>query len=80
MKIVLDTLGGDLGYKEHVAGAIEALKLKEDFSVVLVGIKEELEAELALYSYDKSRIEVVGCTETITCEDAPMEAIRIILN
>jgi len=76
MKIVLDTLGGDLGYKEHVAGAIEALKLKEDFSVVLVGIKEELEAELALYSYDKSRIEVVGCTETITCEDAPMEAIR----
>ena len=31
MKIVLDTLGGDLGYKEHVAGAIEALKLKEDF-------------------------------------------------
>ncbi|MBO4962331.1 MAG: phosphate acyltransferase PlsX [Clostridia bacterium] len=76
MKIVLDTLGGDLGYKEHVAGAIEALKLKEDFSVILVGIKEELEAELALYSYDKSRIEVVGCTETITCEDAPMEAIR----
>ncbi len=76
MKIVLDTLGGDLGYKEHVAGAIEALKLKEGFSIILVGIKEELEAELALYSYDKSRIEIVGCTETITCEDAPMEAIR----
>ena len=76
MKIVLDTLGGDLGYKEHVAGAIEALKLNKDLSIVLVGNQEDLQKELDIYSYDKSRIEIVNCTEIITCEDAPMEAIR----
>ena len=76
MKIVLDTLGGDLGYVEHVAGAVEALKVREDFSLILVGNKEELDSELAKFSYDKERIETVNSTEVITCHDAPMEAIR----
>lgn len=76
MKIVLDTLGGDLGYVEHVAGAVDALKEKDGFSLVLVGNKEQLDVELAKYSYDKQRIETINSTEVITCEDAPMEAIR----
>ena len=76
MKIVLDTLGGDLGYVEHVAGAVDAIKSKAGFSLVLVGKKDELDSELAKYSYDKERIETVNSTEVITCEDAPMEAIR----
>ncbi len=76
MKIVLDTLGGDLGAIEHVVGAVEALKLKNGFNLVLVGNKEELDAELNKYEYDKSRIETVNSTQIITCNDAPMEAIR----
>ena len=76
MKIILDTLGGDLGFVEHVAGAVEALKVRKDFSLVLVGNKEDLDKELAKYSYDTARIETVNSTEVITCEDAPMEAIR----
>jgi len=76
MKIVVDTLGGDLGYKEHVAGAGESLKLKNNFKVVLVGNQEDLEKELANYKYDTTRIEIQNCTEVITCEEAPMEAIR----
>ncbi len=76
MKIVLDTLGGDLGAVEHIVGAIEAIKLKDGFSLVLVGRKEELDAELSKYEYDSSRIETVNSTQEITCHDAPMEAIR----
>jgi len=76
MKIVLDTLGGDLGAIEHVVGAVEAVKEKQGFNLVLVGNKEELDLELGKYEYDKSRIETVNSTEIITCEDAPMEAIR----
>lgn len=76
MKIILDTLGGDLGYIEHVVGAVEALKIRDDFSLVLVGEKDALDKELSKYSYDISRIETVNSTEVITCHDAPMEAIR----
>ena len=48
MKIVLDTLGGDLGYKEHVAGAVEALKLKKAIEVF------DLMAKFADYGFNKS--------------------------
>ena len=76
MKIVLDTLGGDLGYVEHVAGAVKALQGNKEIKLVLVGNQEDLQNELSKYTYDTSRIEIVNCTEVITCNEPPMEAIR----
>lgn len=76
MKIVVDTCGGDKGVKEVVTGAIKSLTLKDDFSVVLAGPENEINEALSSLTYDKNRVEVLASTEVITCEDAPMEAIR----
>ncbi|HBF44378.1 MAG TPA: phosphate acyltransferase PlsX [Clostridiales bacterium] len=76
MKIVVDTCGGDKKVQEVVKGAIKSLSFNKDFKVVLVGPEEEINSALKDLSYDKERVEVVNSTEVITCNDAPMEAIR----
>lgn len=76
MKIVVDTCGGDKGVREVVKGAIKSLSFNNDFKVVLVGPEEEINIALKDLTYDKERVEIVNSTEIITCNEAPMEAIR----
>ena len=75
-KIVIDTLGGDNGAKVCVAGAVEGLKENPDVKLFLTGKKSKLEKLLSEYSYDRKRLEIVDCSEEITCHDAPVEAVR----
>ncbi len=74
--IVIDTLGGDNGAKACVAGAVEGLKENPDVKLYLTGKKKQIDRLLSEYTYDKTRIEVIDCTEEITCHDAPVEAVR----
>ena len=77
MKIIIDGMGGDNAPDEIVKGALEALKVCEnDVSIILVGIREHIEVELAKYSYDKYRVEVVNASEVISNEEAPVRAVR----
>lgn len=76
MKIIIDTCGGDKGVAEVVKGALLSLTQKEGFKVVLVGPKDEIDLALSKEKYDLNRVEVVGTTEIITCEDVPTEAVR----
>ncbi len=81
MKIVVDAMGGDHAPQAVVAGVIEALK---EFDVgkgkldkiVLVGVQQQVEAELARYSYDKARIEVAHAPEVVGMEEHATVAIR----
>ena len=75
-RIVIDTLGGDNGAKVCVAGAVEGLKENPDVKLFLTGKKSKLEKLLSEYSYDRKRLEIVDCSEEITCHDAPVEAVR----
>lgn len=75
MKIGLDVHGGDHAPLETVKGAIEALGSTKS-TMVLFGNETEIEAELAKYKYDKSRIEIVHTTEKILNEDKPVKAIK----
>ncbi len=75
-KVVLDTMGGDNSPGEHVLGAINAVKEKEDLFVYITGPEEQLKEELAKYEYPTDRIEIVNTTEEITCHDQPVNAIR----
>ncbi len=75
-KVVLDTMGGDNSPGEHVLGAVNAVKEKEDLFVYITGPEEQLKAELAKYDYPTDRIEIVNTTEEITCHDQPVNAIR----
>jgi len=76
IRVALDTMGGDNSPGEHVLGAVNAVKEKEDLFVYLTGPQEELEKELSKYDYPKDRIEIVNTTEEITCHDSPVNAIR----
>lgn len=75
MKIVVDAMGGDHAPQAVVAGVIEALK-EFDVRIVLVGVGQQVEAELAKYSYDKARIEIVHAPEVIGMEEHATVAIR----
>ncbi len=76
MKIVVDAFGGDYSPSEIVKGAVDSLSMEKDFSVILTGDQEKIEAELSKYKFDRSRVEIVHATEIITNDDVPTEAIR----
>ena len=75
MRIILDGMGGDNAPLEIVKGAVEASS-KIDHQIVIVGREDEINAELAKYNYDESKIQVVHASEVIENEDSPVKAIR----
>lgn len=75
IKIAVDAMGGDNAPVEIVKGAVDSVN-EINAHVVLVGQKQVIEAELAKYSYDKSKIDIVEATEVITTEESPTKAIR----
>lgn len=76
MKIIVDAYGGDFSPSEVVKGAVDALKEKEGFRVVLVGKEEGIRESLAACGYSGDRVEIVDARDVITCEESPTEAIR----
>lgn len=76
LKIVVDAMGGDYAPAEPVKGALEALKVRDKFKLILTGDESAIKSELKKYSYDASRVEVIPCTEVITNDDIPTSAIR----
>lgn len=76
MVITVDTLGGDNGSEFMVQGISEAMKLHDDFDIIVTGKEDELNTLIDKYGCDKNRITVLNATEMITCHDAPVEAIR----
>ena len=75
-KVVVDAMGGDNAPLEIVKGAIEALNEEPEIKLFLAGKKEAIEAELAKYTYDKSRVEIVHAEEVIETGEPPVMAIR----
>lgn len=75
MRIAIDAMGGDHAPKAVIDGAVLALK-ETDATIVLYGDGSMIEKCLIGLNYDKSRIEVVHCTEVIENEDKPVKAIK----
>lgn len=75
-KVVLDAMGGDNAPGEIVKGAVDALTREAGLHIILVGRREDIERELAKYSYDKSRMEIVHAEEVIETAEPPVNAIR----
>lgn len=76
LKIIVDAMGGDHAPAEIIKGALLALKERKDFKIVFTGDEFLVKTELEKYKYDPSRVEVVHCTEVITNDDVPTQAIR----
>lgn len=75
-RVALDAMGGDYAPAEMVKGAVEAINREQNVKVFLVGKEELVQSELAKYTYDKERIEVVNATEVIETAEPPVNAIR----
>lgn len=75
-KVAVDAMGGDNAPFEIVKGAVEAVCANEKIKVYLTGQEAVVKAELAKYTYDKARIEVVNATEVIETAEPPVMAIR----
>lgn len=75
-KVAVDAMGGDNAPFEIVKGAVEAVCANEKIKVYLTGQETVVKAELAKYTYDKARIEVVNATEVIETAEPPVMAIR----
>lgn len=69
-------MGGDNAPVNEVAGAVETVRAHPGINIILVGIKEKIEAELAKHSFDNSRIRVHHASEIIEMDESPTDAIR----
>lgn len=74
MRIALDAMGGDLAPKVTVEGAVLAAR---DFGaeVILVGVRETLERELAIHDTAGLPIRIVHAPEVVSMDDSPLESI-----
>ena len=76
VRVAVDAMGGDNAPGEIVKGAVQAVQAEKDIKVFLVGRQDAVNAELAKYTYDKEKIEVVHAEEVIEMADPPVNAIR----
>ncbi len=76
LKILLDCLGLDKGYKEVVEAGIESVKKDKDIEVTFVGRVDEIVSELKKYKYDENQIKIINAQEEISCNDIPTKAIK----
>ncbi|MCL4134931.1 UNVERIFIED_CONTAM: hypothetical protein GTU68_029227 [Idotea baltica] len=67
-------MGGDLGSKVVVQGAVEAHK-KYSIPVVLVGDESEIKKHLSDLSYE-DKIDIIHAPQVITMKDSPARAMR----
>ncbi|MCI8300923.1 MAG: phosphate acyltransferase PlsX [Lachnospiraceae bacterium] len=76
VKVAVDAMGGDYAPAEMVKGVLDAVTLRQDIMVYLIGEQDIITQELAKYSYQGSQIEVIHAPEVIETAEPPVMAIR----
>lgn len=76
VKVAVDAMGGDNAPGEIIKGAVEAVNLRNDIKVFLVGKEAVIIEELKKYTFNKEQIAIVPAEEIISTEEAPVMAIR----
>ncbi len=75
MKIAVDAMGGDYAPSVVVEGAIAAAR-ESKLSVVLVGVQDALQKELAQHQTTGLSLEIVHASEVVEMDDSPIAALR----
>lgn len=75
MRIIVDGMGGDNAPAAIVEGAVLASERISD-EICIIGIEDEIAAELAKYDFDESKISIIGASQVIATEEAPVRAVR----
>lgn len=76
VKVAVDAMGGDNAPVEIVKGAVEAVNAQPRVKVYLCGKEPVIREELAKYTYDTERIEIVHASEVIETAEPPVKAVR----
>ncbi len=77
MKIGIDIMGGDYAPRKTIHGAVLALnELPKETTVVLVGKKSEILAELKHLNYSADIFEIIDCSEVIDMGEHPIRAFK----
>ncbi len=76
MKIVIDAFGGDNSPQAQVRGGIDFINETTGTEIVFTGDSEQLNAELAKYKFDGSRVSVEHAPDVISNDESPTAAIR----
>ncbi len=77
MRVALDAMGGDFAPGPIVAGACEAANDLPNITVVLVGDRDQIEAELAKAPQaPRDRLPIVHASQSIGMDEKPVEALR----
>lgn len=75
-RVVLDAMGGDHAPAAPIQAAVDAIQVRNDIKVILVGQEEVVVEELSKYEYPKNQIEIVDAPEVIEMAEPPVQAIR----
>ena len=77
IRIAVDAMGGDIGYKVTVPAALKTLKKHPNLYLYLVGNEELIVQELSYHSgWDKRRVKVKHASQVITMDESPSFALR----
>ncbi|MCQ2492608.1 MAG: phosphate acyltransferase PlsX [Lachnospiraceae bacterium] len=76
IRIAFDAMGGDYAPAEIVKGAVEAANNNPDVKMILVGDQDAIKNELTGLTYNKDQVTIKHASEVITCEEAPVAAVR----
>ena len=60
VRIALDGMGGDNAPVEIVKGAVDAVNIYENVSIVILGDEHQIAEELGLHDYPKDRIRITS--------------------
>ena len=76
IRVAVDAMGGDNAPQEIVAGALEAVREKEELSVILVGEEDRIRACLPEGGYPEDRLTIRHASEVIETGEPPVAAVR----
>jgi glycerol-3-phosphate acyltransferase PlsX len=75
--VAIDAMGGDHGPHVTVPAALDALKQDSEINIVLVGLTEVIEAELAAHKATVGpRLRIHHATEVVTMDESPQSALK----
>lgn len=74
--VALDAMGGDNAPEAIVEGSVQALRKRQDLTVLLCGPEEKLRSLIAEAGDVKDRLLIEPASETITMDESPMLAVR----
>jgi glycerol-3-phosphate acyltransferase PlsX len=75
--LAIDAMGGDHGTHVTIPAALQALKADDQLNIILVGLSDEIEAELkARKAVTNSRLRIHHTSEVVAMDEQPQSALK----